>query len=320
MEAKMPHPFLLFLEKHRLRAGRALFRIKSKITGNKRLSSYPYLSGDSFRAIADHIYDETQTFEPEVVQPGDIVFVNNPLTRSYLTDVHPRIKHPYVLIEHNGDYPIDKSIADLLDDKIIHFYAQDVVYDHEKIIPIPIGLENYHIHQAGVPGIYTPLIKKVEKHTEKIKAKRKNRILFRFSTQHNPEERAPAHAYFSQHPLMETFTTMLPPTFHAEKLTTYKFVASPPGNSIESSRTWEALYLKTIPIVKDFTAYRYFASTGLPMWIVKDWKELEGLTEESLAKKYDEFMANAKWDALYMDFWIAKIKADQATVRAPHSS
>ncbi len=97
---------------------------------------------------------------------------------------------------------------------------------------------------------------------------------------------------------------------------TYKFVASPPGNSIESCRTFEGLHLKTVPIVQDYFAYRYFASVGLPLWIVKDWKELDTITEQDLITKYDAFIKNARWDALHMDFWIKIIRADQETARA----
>ena len=118
---------------------------------------------------------------------------------------------------------------------------------------------------------------------------------------------------------METFSEMLPPPLHMKYLMTYKFVASPPGNSIESCRTWEALHLKTIPIVKDYFAYRYFVSTGLPMWVVRDWRELDGISEQDLARKYDEYIENACWDALHMDFWIKKIREDQETVRSINS-
>ncbi len=290
---------------------RKIYKAKMKFAKNKRPSSYPYLSGDSFRALADHIHDETGTFDPNAVQKGDIVFVNNPLTIPYLKTVHPHIKHPYILIEHNGDNSIDKEVIDLLDDKIIRFYAQDLVYGGDKVIPIPIGLENAHFHINGITSLFDYLRNYVERHPPV----RKNRAFFFFNVGTNPKERGPAKEYCLKHPCMDTTTGMLSPKVHLKTLMTYKFVVSPPGNAIESCRTWEALYIKTIPIVKEFVSMNYFASLGLPIWIVKDWSELDGYSEADLAKKYDELMRDAKWDALYMDFWIKKIKDDQKEAR-----
>lgn len=201
-----------------------------------------------------------------------------------------------------------QKITTLIDDKIIHFFAQDVVANHEKITPIPIGIENLHFYIAGV----VPFFKKLQNKIRRNPPERKNRIFFNFSISTNPPERGPAKEYFLKHPSMDTSEHFMTPRRHSKILTTYKFVASPPGHAIESCRTWEALYLGTIPIVKDFVAMRYFKSLGLPIWIVKDWKELDGLTENDLAEKYKSILSNSKNEALCMDFWIKKIKNEKA--------
>jgi hypothetical protein len=312
MKLQMPDRLTVVSDKYFYGAQRAVFRIWKKVTENPRPSSYPYLSGDSFRALADHIHDETGTFDPNVVKAGDVVFVSNPLLRSYLTGLHKDIKYPYVLIQHNGDNNIGKDIADLLDDKIVRFYAQVPIYEHPKIVPIPIGLANLHYYNNGITRIFKKLNKSLARHPDS----RKNRILFLFNIGTNPGERKLAWEYFSAHPLMDTFASMISSTLYLKELIKYKFVASPPGNSIESNRTWEALYVKTVPIVKDDVPYRYLVSLGLPLWIVKDWKELGPYSDSDLSKKYEELMKNADYKALHMDFWINLIKADQETARA----
>lgn len=312
MNEKMPSRLTVAIDRRYLLTRRFFFNLKQKVLGKPRPGSYPYISGDSFRELADHIHDESTTFNPEDVALGDIVFVNNDLVLPYLQTIHTQIKNPYILISHNSDASIDKTIADLIDDKIVHYYAQDAVYAHEKIVPIPIGLENLHFYANGVTSFFDSWIKKITRDPPQ----RKNKAFFRFNIRTNPEERGPAQEYFSKHPLMETTTYKLSPILHAKKLMTYKFVASPPGHAIESCRTWEGLYLKTIPITKDFVATRYFQSLGLPIWIVKDWKELDSLTENDLAVKYDGFIKNASWEALRMDFWIKKIRHDQEKTRS----
>jgi hypothetical protein len=312
MEIEKPNPFSHYLEKNYMRGRRTAFRLWKKISGRTRPSSYPYVSGDSFRALADHIHDETGTFDPTQVKTGDVVFVSNPLTLSYLKEVHPKIKNPYILIEHNGDFSIDEEYVRLLDDKIIRFYAQDVICDHPKIICIPLALENLHYYVNGIPSLLEKFRRKIRQHPPQ----RKNRIFYQFNVGTNPGERGPALAYFSANPLMDSVNAHLSPRFHWQILSQYKFVASPPGNAVESSRTWEALYLKTIPIVKDIACMRSFAEIGVPLWIVKDWKELEEYDEVKLAEKYDVLLSKANWEPLFMDFWIDMIRRDQVQLRS----
>lgn len=304
-------PLAIKLDRFFAKIERKLFKLKLFFSNNKRPSSYPIISGDSFRALADHIHDETGTFDPAHVKKGDIVFVNNPLTKPYLETIHPKIQYPYILIEHNGDNNIDKSVTDMLDDKIYRFYAQDVVEKHEKIIPIPISIENLHIYINGIPRVLYNIRSRIKKNPPV----RKNRAFFFFSISTNPKERGPLREMLLKHPCMDTAEGMIPPRLHLNVLSGYKFVISPPGNAIESCRTWEALYVNTIPIVKDFEAMKYFASIGLPMWVVHDWNELNEYDEEKLAKKYDELMANANLEPLFMDYWIAKIRKDQEDCR-----
>lgn len=311
MYVGLPNPIHTFIDKQYWRAKRVIFRFKIKLTKNDRPTAYPYLAGDSFRALADHIQDDTSSFDPATVQMGDIVFVNMENIRSHLTGPHKQIKNPYILIEHNGDGAIDEAIANLLDDKIIRFYAQVVTYAHEKIVPIPIGIENMTSQGDGIPGF----LGKLRRNVERKESIRKDRIFFCFNVNTNPGERIPAQSYFLTHPLMETVKGMISHTLHIKRLTSYKFVASPPGQSIESCRTWQGLYVKTVPIVKDSVTMRYFKSLGLPIWIVKDWKELDNLTEKDLSDTYGQLIRKARWEPLYMDFWIDMIRADQRRVR-----
>ncbi len=69
-----------------------------------RPSSYPYIAGDSFRAHADHIIDNTiDYFDPSTIKSEDIVYVFTPLLHTFFNKIHPRIEGPYVLITTNAD-------------------------------------------------------------------------------------------------------------------------------------------------------------------------------------------------------------------------
>ena len=272
-----------------------------------RPDSSPYITGDSFRKLAQHIYDETSTFDPTRVQTGDIVFVGSPQMNEFFNAVHPYILNRYILIQHNGDFMVDDTIAAYIDDKIIRFYAQIVIAKkHEKIIPIPIGIENKH-HGNEVFSFFL-------KRAAKQKAK-KTRIFFHFSVQTNPPERGPALEYFKTHPAMDTIRTFVPYFSYKKILASYAFTVSPAGGTLGSHRTWEALYLRTIPIVKRTVDAEACAALGLPIWILDDWHELESYTESDLRKRYADTIAVANFEAIRMSYWKTRIKNEQVQAR-----
>jgi len=86
------------------------------------------------------------------------------------------------------------------------------------------------------------------------------------------------------------------------------FVASPPGNGLDCHRTWEALYVKTIPIVLRSVAMEYFAQHGLPIYIIDNWSDLNTLSESDLRDIYMTKVKLFQSPALWFDFWKNKIK------------
>lgn len=44
-----------------------------------RPSSFPYISGDSFRNFSDHVFDETGSIDPIRVKDNDIIFLKTDL-------------------------------------------------------------------------------------------------------------------------------------------------------------------------------------------------------------------------------------------------
>lgn len=282
------------------------FRIYSKIRRTvdqkwcrNHPSSSPYITGDSFRSIAHHIHDYDTQINPSSVRSGDIVFVRTWLIPSFFKYFHSEIKYPYILLTLNADPVIDDSYLQYLDEKIIHWFAQNPLKLDPRITPLPIGIENKSYHRNGII-LFLKLFGSIVK-------KEKNKILYGFSVQTNPSARTHALQILKKIQTAETIQGFPEPLQYFPILAKYKFVASPPGNCPDTHRGWEALYLKTIPIAPRWYFLEYFAETGLPFWIIDDWDELEKYTEADLAKKYDEMMSNAKWDALWFGYWEDKI-------------
>jgi hypothetical protein len=273
---------------------------------NKRPSSYPYISGDSFRALAQNIYDETFKCSPESIAENSIVFVKSDLLLEFFNSIHPKIKTSYILISHNSDENITEKYIQYIDNKIIHWFAQNCMITNPKISPIPIGLDNLYFSYFGDTHFFKKTIK------TKRDISKKNAILFGFSVNTNPKERGEALEALQKTKTAFTKKGFVP--FHVyttQELAQYKFVASPPGNGIDSPRQWQAMYLNTIPILKENENTNYFIECNLPILKVRDWNELKNYTEEDLEKKYATIIENSDSEALWMDYWINKIKNEQ---------
>lgn len=89
-----------------------ILRLSIKYSRDPRPGSAPFISGDGFRALAKHIHDETQTFDPSAVKSSDIIFMNADLIETYFQEIHPKISASYRLITHNSDRNIgEKELA-----------------------------------------------------------------------------------------------------------------------------------------------------------------------------------------------------------------
>lgn len=84
-----------------------------------------------------------------------------------------------------------------------------------------------------------------------------------------------------------------------------KFVLSPRGAGIDCHRTWEALLMGAIPIVKTSSIDPLFE--GLPVLIIQDWNEI---TEDFLHQKWEEMQATAyQLERMYVQYWLDQISS-----------
>lgn len=276
-----------------------------------RPSSYPYISGDTFRAYADFVFDEgSLNFNPTAVKDGNVIFfsINSPLFHDHLEnffrEFHPKINARYILITHNTDCSSPgKSARYLEDDKLIAWFAINTdIYFHPKLFPIPIGI----VHPLSPFGMG-----KLEMYDELTKnfvqqCLKKDKLLYmNFSIRTNVNERKPAYDYFSKTDFC-TNANYKPGIEYFEELMQFKFVVCPTGTGIDCHRTWEALLLGTIPVLRRSTIDRLFED--LPVVLVDRWEEV---TKEFLEQKYIELLPillTYDRKKLYADYWFNLIQ------------
>ena len=256
-----------------------------------RPSSKPFVSGDTFRKYADHIFDESTSFNPEDVKKNDTVFINSDLIEVYFQIQHPKISSKYFLISHNSDRNVDNNLTNLSDDKIIHWFAQNLVIKSNKITSIiPIGLENRRWLKYG---------KKRWFNTRQEKTKY---ILSSFNTFNNYKERNEADIFAKKSPIVD-IKRFDKPSEYFNEASKYKFVLCPSGNGADTHRLWESQILKSLPILLNSNFSSNLKKLGLPALYLDSWDELISYSKTDLDKIYEKKINNNNNQLIYLDYW-----------------
>lgn len=259
----------------------------------------PFLSGDGLRRIADVLVESAADLDKiDRCSTNSIIFVASHVLVSAGEEFRKRAKQGLYIV-HNGDTNIDVSAAYAIPDGS-DVFAQNCEFDHPRFHPVPIGLENELVHfRHGITIDFRLLrMKSVSK---------KFRVLYGFNRDTNPQERDPALAVLKRTAVADHLWGWNSFVYR-RILRSYAFVASPPGNGIDCHRTWEALYLHTIPIVKSSIMTKRFRDAGLPLWLVEDWHEIEFLTEKELRDIYESMNPDFDHEWLQLDYWRSTIK------------
>jgi len=293
------------------------FMLYSSVAKERRSSSYPYLSGDTWRFFCDWQFGDNQTFAPELVWKGDTVFVEYDSLGEFATNYLPFISGPILLItpncENGSDNPLPGAYRYLLESgKIAAWFLQNIdCAPSNRLIPIPIGLANRFFEWGNI-DVLDAFIARARPARE-----RPFLVYVNFAISTNPPERRSCLEHFRSirgvkirgaagpHRKQKPFIDYL------QDLSQSVFVASPQGNGLDCHRTWEALLMGCYPIVKSSTLDPLFEH--LPVVIVKDWSDA---TESLLHKKKREF-SNKQWaqDKLYAPYWFEQVRVLQDQLR-----
>jgi hypothetical protein len=170
-------------------------------------------------------------------------------------------------------------------------YGVNLSSRSKSLIPIPIGLENKKYFTNGIPGDFKKHINSTLPHRND----RKILLLQSFSNVTNELERQScAEVAFS---LKATRLAGATPAQYRAALSQSRFVLSPTGNGIDCHRTWEAMYLGAIPIVR--RVHWPFADLELPVLVVNEWRDLLIRDLDKIKVPYNPDWNEEFWDSFY---------------------
>ncbi len=224
------------------------------------------------------------------INNGDIIFCNTAFLENlffYLKKLK-NVDH-LILITSQSDFEIDYKLFRSKPECIKKWYAVNVAYEHEDLIPIPLGIANDYSPKNVRKKDLDKLI------SEEIKKENKLYINLRESTNFN--ERASIKSNLKN----LDWTVYKEPNLSIEEyindLKKYRFILCPWGNGIETHRLWETLYLGSIPVTKYHHTYKTLKN--LPVIFVDNF---ENINLEDLEEKVSKLNIQNKKE-LNLEYW-----------------
>ncbi len=256
-----------------------------------------YINGNRLSDIADFVIDPNHLEINFPLVKDAIIYCKT----DYLDNLFSYIQHSqskYILITHMSDKAINLDRFSKKSDCVKKWFAENAVYDHPDLIPVPLGLENHRSPCKGYSTDHEWLVDNVE---------RLRRLPKSFSAycnwnSHSDKRLRNAGRTARKMALEQLGMSVglkvridhkLPFPEYCEEMTSYKFVACPRGCGVDTHRLWEALYIGCVPIVIKHRIYRDYT---LPIIQVKDWTEVTlNKLKTTLQSQFDYTMMDMKY-------------------------
>lgn len=268
----------------------------------QRSHSFPFVTGDGFRAIADYVCEADDCFGGNVrpffrtfssLGRPAIFFVKTDFIGSFPVD----LDFPHVLITHNSDYGITAGgLSYLANENLLAWYVQNPLIRHPKLVAIPLGIMNQNLPF----GLEYTLLE--EKRTSNVAPS--ELLMINFSIHTNPPIRGHAVEVLRA----KGFDYMVPKdknySTHLDDTLRFKFNACPPGNGWDTYRLWETMYLGRYPVVLQRDSFDDLLS-GLPVLQVRSFADVD---KDMLERFYRDAPSMGFSDEkLSMSYWASRI-------------
>jgi len=270
-----------------------------------------YVASYNLMYICNHHVEDPQSESIEIPitfpqSNGETIYIHTTAIPNFVIKYLPYIRYKFVLL--SGD--TDKGIPDdyinetkiILDNPLlIKWYAQNCVLITDKLQQLPIGLDlhtlRYNTMWWGTSQSVADQIKDI-KYLQDLNIEKKNKCYSNFHFQmdtkfgydrKDAKNKIPSELVYyepNKVPRMESW----------KKMIEYKYVISPFGNGLDCHRTWEAIILGCIPIIKTSGLDPMYE--GLPVLIIKDWSDV---TQELLDNYVPD---NSNIKKIYLQYWI----------------
>ena len=260
------------------------------------------------------------TIDISQMQSNDTIYFTNLSLRQLHRQII-LIPKPFILVSGGGDCECPNQIFDTDEEfqnfinspNIVHWFCQNVLIKHPKITPIPLGLDYetimYYNHIRNDRG---PKMTPLEQENQ-IMELRKNicpfweripicygNFQYLLTTKYG-SDRVDAICKIPKNLIYYDSKSARQTTFKNQ--TNFAFVVSPFGQDYECIRTWEALCIGCIVILKTSPIDSIYAD--LPVLIINDWNEITQPFLESAIERFKQKHQNGEfnYEKLTKKYW-----------------
>jgi len=244
------------------------------------------IASRSFLFMCDHHIENPESESRRIPttfpqKAGESIYIHPTALKFFLYHYLPHVKFPFILFSGDSDTTIPNDVPEskqiLKNPLLIKWYSQNCTEPQEKLCQLPIGLDFHTLArgayswgpQQSLESQAHDLLVLESKNITKLSKCYAN-FHFLMNTRYAGDrqqaiQQIPPNLVFYE----PTKTTRI---ICWNNMIQYKYVISPHGNGLDCHRTWEALFLGCIPILKTSPLDPMFA--GLPVLIVTNWSDI----------------------------------------------
>lgn len=250
------------------------------------------------------------------LEPGESIYICTDALLNFSQKFLDNIKFSFTLVTGDSDTSIDnefiqnKSISRILNNPYLdNWYAQNMVAEHPKLHQIPIGMD-YHTmwEKPGVWGLAQQSPIAQEQILIKTLANAQDfsdRFFAGYCNWHFAIDRGDRQECFQK---IDKSISLIEKN-HLPRVTSWQrqaqcmFVISPEGAGIDCHRTWEAILLGCIPVMKKNRFSKLL--NRLPVVLLDDWAEFNPthMIQQVNRLQTDKF----NFTTLFLKHWEEKI-------------
>ena len=224
------------------------------------------------------------------------------------------INKRFVLVSGSSDIPINDSLYKQKPNNIVKWFAININCRYKDLISLPMGTlsgtwigNNKYDSEIYNHINYKPVI------TDGKESINTNLVFMCFTIGTNNSERSKVYNYFNDKNWVTNLCQHKTGKYleHSEFMNNvfnHKFTICPLGNGIDCGRTWTALQLGSIPILKNHICFQDWPQ-HIPIILYDDLSEI---TEDFLLKKIEEFKTK-KYDYNYLktSYWKSRFEIER---------
>ena len=205
---------------------------------------------------------------------------------------------------HSHELPKAEIRAFLDSDLCVHWFTQNCTLEHPKVTAMPIGMDYHTLSHKENPVEQERMINEVAKaarpsHERSLLCY--GNFKFGMNDKYYTHERRNCFDQVPTH-LCRHETSIIPRKQTWEHQSHHAFVLSPAGGGLDCHRTWEALILGCIPILRKLSPHFEKIFEDLPVLLVDNWTDI---TEELLQQTIDDFKTRTfRLEKLTLSYWI----------------